>query len=63
MTKEQSQSMYQTGLNLSMLKFPTQNIKYCSHLIVKDDSGRRLFEAVNPSNVMIIDGNYGSSKP
>ena len=45
------------------VEIPDTNIKYCSHLIVKDDSGRRLFEAVNPSNMMIIDGDYGSSKP
>ena len=45
------------------VEIPDTNIKYCSRLIVKDDSGRRLFEAVNLSNVMIIDGNYGSSKP
>ena len=44
------------------VEIPDTNIKFCSHLIVKDESGMRLFEAVNPSNVMVIDGDYGSFK-
>ena len=45
------------------VEIPDTNIKYCSHLIVKDDSGMGLFEAVNLSNIMVIDGDYGSFKP
>ena len=35
------------------VELPDTNIKYCLQLIVKDDLGRRLFEAVRPSNMMI----------
>ena len=45
------------------VELPDTNIMYCSRLIVKDELGRRLFEAVRPSNVMIIDGDYGPFKP
>ena len=42
------------------VELPDTNVKFCSCLIVKDDSGRRLFEAVRPSN--IIDGDYSLVK-
>ena len=44
------------------VEIPDTNVKFCSRLIVKDDLGRTLFEAVRPSNVMVIDGDYGPVK-
>ena len=44
------------------VEIPNTNVKFCLRLIVKDDSGRRLFEAIRPSNVMVIDGDYGPVK-
>ena len=39
------------------------NVKFCSRLVVKDNSGKRLFEAVRPMDVIIMDGDYSSFKP